>query len=392
MRLDNDALAPTRETPNPHRYMPGLDVIRGIAITAVFLVHCEVLAPQSLTTRSDWVRGAFDILARGYLGVHLFFVLSGFLITGILLDSKRDVTYFQPFYARRIVRILPAYILMIFVLVVSGWISFGYALTSVLFLSNMPSLLHVRPEYGPFWSLSVEEQFYLLWPLVVRKLKIRYLLTLSIAVVVLTPLLKYVIVEYAPSRFGDIRYKTWVLSDFLLAGGLLAILVRSNLSALKLRRIGWSLVAFGFIALVLGRGMDRSESSLALAFALEPPLLLFSGCTLVAFCYPWIGMNYVGRIFAFLGAISYGLYLVHQFVLTMVYTRIQIHGDEAINFLLQTSIAAMLAVVIATLSRYTFEAFFLRMRWRKAGVSSRPKLSKRFGERNNHIPTERHAA
>ncbi len=135
--------------------------------------------PHTLSERS--VR---SVLAFGATGVDLFFVLSGFLISGILYDSLQDDHFFRKFYARRALRILPLYYGVIAVYAIVGLLlhrsSHGELLSLTLYLQNtsliaQPIFYYTGPlllPLGHFWSLAIEEQFYLVWPLAVTSLVI----------------------------------------------------------------------------------------------------------------------------------------------------------------------------------------------------------------------------
>src|SRR5277367_2162254 len=104
--------------------MPELDTVRGIAILMVFLFHSfEDFTPSGLSV-PGWERLLLSAASLGWTGVNLFFVLSGFLITGILMDSANRPRYYSRFYSRRALRILPAYYLLIAVLVLLGRLGF----------------------------------------------------------------------------------------------------------------------------------------------------------------------------------------------------------------------------------------------------------------------------
>src|SRR5688572_15010220 len=173
-----------------------LDAVRGIAILLV-IFHNQ--APKYPTLRLEpW-------FANGWMGVDLFFVLSGLLITGVLLDARGSDRYFRNFYARRCLRIWPLYysvLLFMFVVVPlvrpseaaeifadrsSPWWSYP------LFLQNflVPVPTSATGPLGVSWSLAIEEQFYLVWPLVVRYCSRRQLLVIAIAVIALSPALRF---------------------------------------------------------------------------------------------------------------------------------------------------------------------------------------------------------
>ncbi|HVG26286.1 MAG TPA: acyltransferase, partial [Acidobacteriaceae bacterium] len=160
------------------RHIPALDGVRGLALLGVVASHVFPGTPQGPVTFA--VRQAF---AFGATGVDLFFALSGFLITGILLDSLPDPGFFRKFYARRALRIFPLYygVLAIYALgaLLLG-MRYSHELVSLaLYLQNTalvapPMYAYPGPSALPlahFWSLAIEEQFYLVWPLVVFSLR-----------------------------------------------------------------------------------------------------------------------------------------------------------------------------------------------------------------------------
>jgi len=177
--------------------VPALDGLRGIAILMVMLFHFVYLDP----TR---VLGPFGLiglyLRYGYTGVNLFFVLSGFLISGILLDAKSEPHYFRNFYARRILRIFPLYYGYLIVALVLGRAFSYYGSTTLrleaqsqvwlwTYTSNLCEAFHQHyfDMFRHFWSLAVEEQFYLVWPVVILLAPRRRLTWICIGGVVVGP-------------------------------------------------------------------------------------------------------------------------------------------------------------------------------------------------------------
>src|SRR5919106_250426 len=158
--------------------IPALDGLRGIAVILVMLHHFALYGTKPVSLFVDKALKA--VLLSGWIGVDLFFVLSGFLITGILIDSKGGTRYFRTFYARRFLRIFPLYygFLLAFLVLVPLLHPVGSAFTALLteqgwywtYLINWKIGLTGWPEYyilGHFWTLAVEEQFSVFWPLVV---------------------------------------------------------------------------------------------------------------------------------------------------------------------------------------------------------------------------------
>jgi peptidoglycan/LPS O-acetylase OafA/YrhL len=350
--------------------MPGLDVLRGIAISMVLVFHG--LGPNGSPGPSPDDHIAFHLwkfAELGEYGVHLFFILSGFLITGILLKSRDDADYYRNFYLRRVLRIVPAYLLMLAILLSGRFISWRYLVVCLLYLCNMPGLLGASPEYGPLWSLSVEEQFYLVWPFVVRRLSLRNLAIFSICLVLITPALRFGLL-YLPGSLGDIRSKTWALVDFFASGSAIAIAARSARFRPLLRKAGLLLLAGGSILigifLVVPRPVNPTGTRLWLACLLEPWLLVFSGMVVMAFLYPAIARLTVFKPMVFLANISYGLYLCHQLIFDMVnrhwpFNPLSVHGP-LLQKLLQFLAGVALSIAIAYVSRNTMEQFFLKLK------------------------------
>src|SRR5580704_14423620 len=191
------------------RYIPELDGVRAIAVLMVMLMH--------VFTPDDQSRGALEnvaprvltlLIAHGWLGVDLFFVLSGFLITGILLDTRERPRYFENFYGRRALRILPLYFLYIAVMACCYPGHRPYFLLSLVFLANLAGLVGAGIPHGAgvFWSLAVEEHFYLIWPWLVRMLNRRALGWTCASIVIAESVLRAVFAAhgmdvYCPSWF-----------------------------------------------------------------------------------------------------------------------------------------------------------------------------------------------
>src|ERR1700674_4274159 len=207
--------------------MPELALLRGIAVLGVLFFH---------GFRAQYgefpFTGAGRIFLRatqpGVFGVNLFFVLSGFLITGILLDSRNRPDYYRRFYTRRALRILPAYYSLLILLGPLHQASAAFLGLSFVYLSNVTSLFGVSMDYLPLWSLAVEEHYYIAWPSVVRTLRPRYLALFSLAICILIPVVRAVSFHYGHMLGGE--WYTWFAADGLAEGSLLAIALRSSIS------------------------------------------------------------------------------------------------------------------------------------------------------------------
>jgi len=148
--------------------MPELDTIRGIAVLGVFFLHLFFWQYGKLSFRSP-ARAFLNLTQPGGLGVNLFFVLSGFLITGILWIRKTTRTFIGDF-TRGALRVLPAYYTILIMLLLLRSSSVAFVGMSFIYLSNVTPLFGVTCDYGPLWSLAVKEHFYILWPTLVRRL------------------------------------------------------------------------------------------------------------------------------------------------------------------------------------------------------------------------------
>ena len=374
--------------------MPELDTLRGIAIVAVVLVHG---IPRYYSTGQPQIlSAALSAIQYGWLGVNLFFVLSGFLITGILLDSKPFGQYYRRFYVRRALRILPAYLLLMLLIVLAPrigiserQISWSFVGLSLCYLSNLTNFFGVGLEYPLLWSLAVEEHFYLIWPVVVRRVTKRGLAWCSCAVLLGCPLLR--LIAFA-SKHGQGIFYTWMVADGLACGSLLAILCRTLL--VDRRSMKWfSAVSVSASMLLLGIGAPFGTLS-----PLRQPQLwgatirdslfnvLFAGMLATALL---VGTSRWSRVvhrpvLQFLGKISYGLYLVHVLVFdvtrhfltpaAMRFSGAWVDNDFRLT-LLRFLVGATAATVLAYLSRRYFEERFLSLKDSFAPASTPVSLS-----------------
>jgi peptidoglycan/LPS O-acetylase OafA/YrhL len=217
------------------RHVQALDGVRGTALLLVFCYH--LLGSNPLPSHP-----LLDLLLKtagtGWIGVDLFFALSGFLITGILYDSLESPNYLRNFYLRRVCRIFPLYyffILLLFLIFTVG-IPLNTRPLSLLplYLQNTPlwwNNIHggkVAAASSHLWSLAVEEQFYLAWPLIVLAVRKRQkLLWIALALVCAAPIARSILIMNGPPF--DATYKlTFCRMDALLAGGWLALMVRGD--------------------------------------------------------------------------------------------------------------------------------------------------------------------
>lgn len=213
--------------------IPALDGIRGLAIIIVMLHHFEPLIPASNTV----IKFAKVTFSFGWMGVDLFFALSGFLITGILLDTRRANNYFGGFYARRVLRIFPLYYSVLTVILVAAALVHPrpkpvplVADQKLYYLYLVNWLVLWKGQWtsnilGHFWSLAVEEQFYVVWPFCIWLLMRRNLVKLAVGASLGAFLVRIAWVAHSgPSQ--AIVMATVTRMDSLLCGALAAVAFR----------------------------------------------------------------------------------------------------------------------------------------------------------------------
>jgi peptidoglycan/LPS O-acetylase OafA/YrhL len=262
----------------------------------------------------------------GWVGVQLFFVLSGLFITGILRRSREDISYWPPFYLRRATRILPPLVIAFLGAALLGsipWKQVGFY--EVFFLANVAETMfrgHTG-TLGVLWSLAVEEQFYFLWPFAVRFLKRGHLITLLVVVLIAEPVIRGIATPMV-STFWPIFFLTPFQLDGLAGGSLLALLLEDEYAAALLKTwSSWLLVTSTslFVVLSMVPSFHREANSI-LFNSIGYSLINLSSCGFVAYVFFFeeaLPSRLLGsRLAGFLGSISYGLYLFHPMALNLV--------------------------------------------------------------------------
>jgi peptidoglycan/LPS O-acetylase OafA/YrhL len=356
--------------------MPELDTLRGIAVLLVLFFHGFGFE-FGLRGLSGPAKLFVAATLPGWAGVNLFFVLSGFLITGILLDTQNRADYFRRFYYHRALRILPIYYAVLILLAVfsrTGLISrpasWSFLGLSAIYLANMTEFFGVRMQYGVLWTLAIEEHFYLIWPAVVRHLSRRNVAVAGGAIFIICALLRYF---YCLMGYDAGQGYTWLYADGLALGAVLAAAVRGpwgtragmqRIAALLLLS---SLAMFGFgapgIFLASHRiGMVLRPTVLNIFFAGLIVLFLLIGTSKWQFL--------VNRpLLQFIGEISYGVYLIHMLMFDLVDRWLPASVSSLANgnwhfefILLRFCLGAGATIVVAYLSRRYFEEFFLKFK------------------------------
>lgn len=357
-------------------FLPGLHGIRAIAALAVIFSHATAgLDKFGLDKRIFGVDEFGNVVATDLagFGVSMFFSLSGFLITYLLLKEKRSSgsIHIKNFYMRRVLRIFPLYYLYLgLILMLLSFFGTGIYWESVLFyvfmLGNVPFLLGTPIDYlGHFWSLGVEEQFYLFWPFLVKKLKnpLKWVLILLLFLIVLKLGVRVYDVLYHQSNMSFF-YTVLHVNRFqcMMIGALGAILIIRDHPVLRfLRNRVVEVICWGIIVLAACNQFHIASVLDNEFIALVTLVLIIQQ---ISDKRIWISLD--KRIFNWLGDISYGLYIFHPLVILLASKCFRFSGESTVlEYILCYGVIFAGTIGISYVSYITFERFFLRIKERK---------------------------
>ena len=340
-------------------YYPALDGLRGLAILLVAFYHNF---------------GFINYFFFGWLGVDLFFVLSGFLITDILLKTKNDPHYLKNFYGRRVLRIFPVYYLTLIVLLFivpvinKDLLHVRYYQDHQLwlwtYLQNWLYIFNPPPADSlgltHLWSLAVEEQFYLVWPFVILLIRhVKPLFVFMFVLLVAIIAIRFIVWQYHIEKIAYFNLYTFSRIDGICIGSMTALLRQFNSHFLQknIALIVSSLAGLNFIFYLFNN-----------AYSFSFPFLAIIGYTTFAVVFgilvneavnnnTIITLFFDNRIMKFLGRISYGLYIFHW----PIYLMLKNLSFNLPNLVI--SIAATgIAVIISWLSFEIFESKILKLK------------------------------
>ena len=365
-----------RSERNLPAHVVGLDGVRGVAVLLVFISHFHwILSPDPFLTKvTPWhfINRTFE---AGFMGVDIFFVLSGFLITSLLMKdrSTNQKNLFKRFYRRRALRLLPAlYALLIADFFVSRWENFPGDIQwrttwhAILFLNNwniVNNFGKAQNDLGHLWSLGIEEQFYLIWPLTLWLLA-----KLKISSKMMIPLILFaslVVMAHRTSLWNDgtswiiLYIRTDTRLDSLLIGAMFAYVYRHYQMPSKILNSVATLSLMGLV--YIKYVLDKS------------PFIFEMGWTIIALLAGFIilsvaeGVFFVQKVFTWrpltmIGKVSYGLYLWHMPIF-LLFGRHVTSGPRPLRLL----IGIVIASVVTSLSWFFIEKPFLNLKNRRYG-------------------------
>jgi peptidoglycan/LPS O-acetylase OafA/YrhL len=382
---ESDLSLPPVVPPGAVRREPALDGVRGAAMLAVMLFHFTMFEQSGQPV----YRAALSFASLGWVGLDLFFVLSGFLITGILLDTKGHRHFFRNFYLRRALRMFPLYYAVLAIVMLALLATLGVRTPESrellgrqvwlwTYTTNIEFAVagHWNFNIGQlwlnhFWSLAVEEQFYLVWPAIVLVLSRRALAVTTVALVVAAPLLRAAMIAYG-ARPGVVLTLTPCRVDALALGALAAMLVRD--AAMRSRVLPTlpfvSLVALPPLVWLAATRRLYWLDPTVVVLALTPLAVL--SCVVVLRC----ALAPEGRLarllrssmLQFLGKYSYATFVVHY----MLWPLLEQHlpagritaatGSELLGLGAHVIVGSAISVAAGFVSYHVLERHFLALK------------------------------
>ncbi|HZI12960.1 MAG TPA: acyltransferase [Myxococcus sp.] len=373
--------APGAQGPRLKGHLPVLDGVRGLAVLLVVLYHTiHMNAENALGRAAWWLAGA------GWAGVDLFFVLSGFLITGILWEAKGQPFFFRNFYMRRFLRIFPLYYLTLalcFLVLpaLSGRVHLDDRITTdgavwyLLYLSNFYQLWvdTTHPVLGVVWSLAIEEQFYIVWPFLIAAVSYRGAIRLCLGTIALAILVRLGL-TLSGASLESTYVTTFARVDALAMGGLLALALRhpEGLGLAAFRWMKWGFwAALPVVAVMVALPPGEAYELVKRTVGYTAVAVLFAG-----FVYRAVEASPGQAVHRFFnsgllrtyGKYSYAVYLIHSPVdallrRTVLKMPLQfIWGTDLFMQLVYFAVAGGVSLALAVVSWNLYEKHFLKLK------------------------------
>ena len=373
-----DASAADSERVALRGHIPALDGIRGVAILLVLAFHWSFGLQRGfgISCRLSWA-GQF-----GWVGVDLFFVLSGFLITGILWESRGSRGYFRNFYMRRALRIFPLYygtLAALFIAAacspdVGSWMGQTRRHQAWFWLYCSNFLSAARGWDGPLghlWSLSVEEHFYLVWPLLVLVLTRRQAMLACIIAAALAVVCRSIVVHLPHGAVAS-YVLTPARMDALAIGSLAALAVRGSVTRDQCRRGAIAAVLLGAALFLANFAVYRRlghDTNIMRAGAYTPGALFFAGILVLAvIARGWWARMWGNPILRMFGKYSYALYVLHPLLyklVDLVFARLHLAALArwpTLALITYSALGTGIVLAAAVGSWHAFEKHFLRLK------------------------------
>lgn len=383
-----------RASASERYYRPELDVLRFFAFLSVFLYH--VLPSVEIENHTGWSREvawlAYSFKVAGSFGVCLFFVLSSFLITELLLRERRNTgtVHVRAFYARRILRIWPLYFFFLLFGSLLGhfvprWqIEAPRLAAFVVLLGNwyVAAFGQTSNPIAPLWSISIEEQFYLTWPWLAKAGGRKAILALSCALLPISWLATDWLAHSRRAPGQAIWYSSLVQFEFFALGALAALLLQGRLPRWRMpARL--TIVASAGLLWIAAEGFFRlreSEPSYGALGYIIGYQFVGLGCVLLLAGFLGTPRHFIPRPLIYLGRISYGLYVFHYLCRDMAvallsgWTRSGIWNGRlqvALHNVAVLAISLLFTITLAALSYRFLERPFLRLKEKFTFIESR---------------------
>jgi len=364
-------------------FFPNLDGLRFFSFLAVFLLHALVTDSKIIHESSWFIQAKF--LAHADLGVSFFFVLSGFLITYLLLleNQSRGKINVGAFYVRRILRIWPLY----FFCVVYGFIITPYLRTlmgqspvenaspvlSSMFLNNFDRIWNGPPQsavLGVLWSIAVEEQFYLLWPVLLLLIPQKHVQWIFFIIIAASVIFR----SFVTSEVGD-YHTLGVISDMAIGGFAAWLSLKNQFFEKLFLKIpkAWTILFYAVTALLIVFWYH--------VFTL--PVLIVLRRVIMASCFAWIILeqNYNPnslfkisnfKIISRLGKYTYALYCLHPIGISVTVLALRYLGlnQQAWQIIfIQIPVSLLVSILLSYVSYHAFEKHFLKLKEKFAYIT-----------------------